>query len=61
MHWLRVVAEVWLLCGVINLIVGVFWTNKASRQALQENMGYSSSNRLAEFGAAAKVYNAPSA
>lgn len=60
MHWVKVAAEVWLLSGVVNLIIGVLWTNKASKQALQDSRNYSPSNRRTEFGAA-KLSNAPSA
>jgi hypothetical protein len=52
MHWFKVVGEVWLLCGVVTLIAGIFWTNKASREALQDSSrNYSSLDRRAEIGA----------
>lgn len=54
MHWFKVAVEVWLVCGVLNLIAGIIWTNRASKQALQENnQAYSS--RRAELGTASFI------
>jgi len=35
MHWLKLLAEVWLLFGIVITVVGVVWTSRMSRQAQQ--------------------------
>jgi len=35
MHWLMLLSELWVSFGILTVIVGLLWTNKAARDADQ--------------------------
>jgi hypothetical protein len=32
MHWLRLLLEAWISCGIVTVIFGLFWTSRQSNQ-----------------------------
>ena len=38
MHWIKLLAEVWLLFGVVTVVLGLYWTSRMSTKTQHDTI-----------------------